>query len=251
MRIAVLFDGAGLARLGLEQAGHDCVGFELDPIAHYLGQYVGSGRTILGDATAVDLRAFDAVWASPPCQAHSDARAGNEIGTAYASDLLSWSLALPLQWPHLRALWVENVPKGIVWNLAEADKPPPWGALYNAAQFLPVPCQNRNRMIGGHYPEPHTFHPWRKTFPGVCPTITASEIKGGYSPEGNKRRAAKFYGRRLTLAECGFHQGFPVPEAWIKPPPGWKPYAWNERLYRAIGNGVPVYMARAFGVAAQ
>ena len=27
MRIAVLFDGAGLARLGLEQAGHTCVGF--------------------------------------------------------------------------------------------------------------------------------------------------------------------------------------------------------------------------------
>ena len=31
MNIAVLFDGAGLARLGLEQAGHTCIGIELDP----------------------------------------------------------------------------------------------------------------------------------------------------------------------------------------------------------------------------
>lgn len=49
MKIAVLFDGAGLARLGLEQAGHECIGVELDPVAHYLGQFVGSGECCHGD----------------------------------------------------------------------------------------------------------------------------------------------------------------------------------------------------------
>lgn len=157
MRIAVLFDGAGLARLGLELAGHECTGFELDPVAHWLGRFVGSGRTMLGDATAkttVDLRDFDAVWASPPCQVYSDARAGNSVATPYASDLLGWSLSLPERFPHLRAVWVENTPKGIVWNLSEADRPEAWGTLWNAAQFGPVPLQNRNRMIGGKYAPP-------------------------------------------------------------------------------------------------
>ena len=44
LMILVLFDGAGLARLGLERAGHTCVGVELDPCKHWLGQYVGSGN---------------------------------------------------------------------------------------------------------------------------------------------------------------------------------------------------------------
>ena len=56
MKIAVLFDGAGLARLGLEQAGHDCIGFELDPWKHYLSTWVGSGNCVLADARKVDLK---------------------------------------------------------------------------------------------------------------------------------------------------------------------------------------------------
>lgn len=59
MKIAVLFDGAGLARLGLELAGHECIGFELDPWKHHLGSMVGSGRCELADATEVDLSGFD------------------------------------------------------------------------------------------------------------------------------------------------------------------------------------------------
>lgn len=45
MRIAVLFDGAGLARLGLEQAGHDCTGYELDPAQwdRVLYEAIGNG----------------------------------------------------------------------------------------------------------------------------------------------------------------------------------------------------------------
>ncbi len=46
MNIAVLFDGAGLARLGLEQAGHTCTGIELDPLKHMLSK---RQRVVAGD----------------------------------------------------------------------------------------------------------------------------------------------------------------------------------------------------------
>jgi site-specific DNA-cytosine methylase len=80
----------------------------------------------------------------------------------------------------------------------------------------------------------------------VCPTITATEFKGCAS---DKRRASRFYGRKLTIEECAYHMGFDIPIEWYEPLPGFTRAAWQRELYRAIGNGVPVYMARAFGEA--
>lgn len=94
MRIAVLFDGGGLARLGLEQAGHECTGFEIDPVKHYLSQFVGSGRSVLADVTRYNFNDFDAVWASPPCQRRSAARTQGEPVSPYADELVNWSLSL-------------------------------------------------------------------------------------------------------------------------------------------------------------
>ena len=234
MKIAVLFDGAGLARLGLEQAGHECTGFELNPLKHMLSVHVGSGNSVLEDATKVDLSKFDAVWASPPCQQHSSARTqGAPKSKKYSGDFLEWSLSLPHE-----VLWVENViPQG---------KMPTWGKPWNAAQFLQDPIQNRNRMIGGRYAGPKVQHPYKKAFPGICPCITATEYKGCGSDD---RRASRYYGRRLTIEECAYHMGFEIPQAWldIPVPDGMRKSEWTANLYEAIGNGVPVYMARGFG----
>ena len=92
MKIAVLFDGAGLARLGLEQAGHECTGVELDPAKHYLSQFVGSGNCILADATTFDVSGFDAVWASPPCQQRSSARTQGAPTSQFSGDFVDYSL---------------------------------------------------------------------------------------------------------------------------------------------------------------
>jgi site-specific DNA-cytosine methylase len=231
IRIAVLFDGAGLARLGLEQAGHECVGIELDPWKHYLSKFVGSGNCILADATKVDLSDFDAVWASPPCQIYSSARTQGNPKSKYSGDYLDWCLNLPHD-----ILWVENVvPRG---------KTPIWGTVWNAAQFLEKPIQNRNRIIGGRYKPPNTYHEYKKVFPGICPCITATEYKGCAT---DKRRASRFYGRRLTIEECAYHMGFDIPKQWYDIPDGFTKSKWYQNLYEAIGNGVPVYMAKAFG----
>lgn len=234
MKIAVLFDGAGLARLGLEKAGHKCTGFELDPNKHRLSLSVGSGNSVLADVRDVDLSSFDGVWASPPCQKRSDARTQGEAIGEFADDLLEWSLALPN-----RVLWVENIMKqGCLGN--------DWGTKFNAAQFLNKPIQNRNRVIGGRFEMPEVYRPYVKAYPKICPCITASEYKGCAS---DSRRASRFYGRRITIQEAAFHQGFDIPYEWAITPEGFTPGQWRNNLYEAIGNGVPVYMAKAFGAA--
>lgn len=231
MKIAVLFDGAGLARLGLEQAGHECIGVELDPWKHYLSEFVGKGQTILMDATKFDLSGFDAVWASPPCQRFSSARTQGDPISDYAGDFLDWALTLPHE-----ILWVENViPQG---------KVPTWGIPFNAAQFLKEPIQNRNRMIGGRFKLPSVYAEYQKVFPNICPCITATEYKGCAT---DKRRASRYYGRRLTVEECAYHQGFEIPKEWYEIPEGLTKGKWYQNIFEAIGNGVPVYMAKAFG----
>jgi site-specific DNA-cytosine methylase len=217
MRIAVLFDGAGLARLGLEQAGHVCTGYEIDPAKHFLSQHMGSGKCVLGDATQVDLSPFDGIWASPPCQWMSRARTQGKPTSRYATDLLEWAIDLMYRYPD-KPVWVENV--------APANDFQDWGYPYNAAQFLELPIQNRPRIVGGNYKHPYVYRSYKYNFCidfDLCPTITASEDKGCAT---DVRRASRYYGRRLTLEECAYHQGLTIPQqwqaipSWYTPPPG-------------------------------
>lgn len=252
LKIAVLFDGAGLARLGLERAGHDCTGFELDPAKHHLSRMVGSGNCVLADVRDVDLSGFDAVWASPPCQEHSNQNHGRPKETPYSDgSLLEWALNLPHD-----ILWVENVISGGTEALMRRYREKLLVRRWNAVQFLSSPIQKRRRWVAGRYRIPFTYRDYKADYPefNICPAILASEYKqGGMASEYKKerRKATRWYGRPLSVREMAYHQGFEIPEgllrSWWHPMPGYTPSQWRVNLSRAIGNAVPVYMAQAFG----
>lgn len=111
----------------------------------------------------------------------------------FSEDLIEWSLNLVKKYPE-KIIWVENV-------TLQGKKGNDWGTIFNAAQFGEKPIQNRNRIIGGNYPKPNIKRDYQKVFKNICPCITATEYKGCAS---DKRRASRFYGRRLTIEEVSF-----------------------------------------------
>ena len=102
MRLLDLFCGAGGAAMGYYRAGFQVVGVDIVNQPHYPFQFIQA------DALTFPLTGFDAIHASPPCQAYSmAAQFQRNAGKEYA-DLLAPTRQRLQQQP---APWViENVP---------------------------------------------------------------------------------------------------------------------------------------------
>lgn len=161
----VLFDGIGLSRLGLLQAGYHCCGVEIDATNKIIGdeliKFFGyTSRSVCANVLDIpfDLMSkFDAIWASPPCQTRSMANIKKDVSNPIVSqDLLQWSLNLK---GLTKTLWVENV-----YNKTCSSS---WGTKYNQVQFQLIPTQSRCRIIGGNYTKPKLLREFKEWYPNV------------------------------------------------------------------------------------
>lgn len=109
MKLLDLFCGAGMAADGYRQAGFDYIlGVDIKPQPHY--PYEFQQMDALEVLRSIDLTYFDAIHASPPCQAFTRSRHLRDAqgGTSSATDLLTPVLA---ELASVDTPWVvENVP---------------------------------------------------------------------------------------------------------------------------------------------
>lgn len=103
-RLLDLFCGAGGAGYGYHLAGFDVVGVDLDPQPNYPFEFHQA------DALAFPLDGFDAIHASPPCQAHTSMK---RVAWNYKTDHQDFI------WPVRARLRAAGVPY-IIENVPEA-----------------------------------------------------------------------------------------------------------------------------------
>lgn len=151
-----LFCGAGGVSVGLERAGFDVTGVDIEPMPRYRG-----GTFVQADAITYPLDGFDLIWASPPCQAHSRLR--HRTGKSYADiisrvrELLRVARSHSLRQDRPMATVIENVPEaplrrdallcGSMFGLDVRRH-----RIFECAGFHPYPLECRHELQAPRFP---------------------------------------------------------------------------------------------------
>ena len=144
-RLLDLFCGAGGASVGYHQVGFDVVGVDIAPQPNYPFSFIETDALSLEPAF---LHAFDAIHASPPCQAYSDLAARNRNGNKWprliepVRDMLT-SIGKPYV--------IENVEGAPLWNYVVLC-----GTMFPGLRVL------RHRLFESNFaihPPRHGLHP--------------------------------------------------------------------------------------------
>ena len=271
MNILVLFAGAGLSTRGLLNVGHSCVDVEYDKDKSYLSSILNPEAShLIGDVRDLSdecIAQFDAVWASPPCQFWSGRRNAEWDIKETTGDLLLWTLdKYRNRLDKNQVWWIENViPQATARRDAVQYLKPfqdlltfgntwQYGRLWNAAQFLDNPVQKRRRIVAGNYAQPHVYRKFKYNYPklNIPPALLALFYKRKPQPEHRKNGyvdcgVATFFGEFVTLEMAAKMQGVNIPSGWYDTPEGFTKLQWEHVIAHGLGNGVPVYMAEAFG----
>jgi DNA (cytosine-5)-methyltransferase 1 len=100
-----LFCGAGGASMGLHRAGFDVVGVDIKPQRRYPFRFVRADAL----RPPFDIKLFDFIWASPPCQRYVIVWRGQEHKRQRYPDLIAPTRSL-LASSGARMTCIENVP---------------------------------------------------------------------------------------------------------------------------------------------
>lgn len=218
-RLLDLFCCAGGAGVGYSQAGFEVVGVDINPQPNYPLAFIQV------DALSLDrkfIALFDAVHASPPCQAYSDLAKRNRNAD---------------EWPQLidpvRDLLIET---GLPYVIENVDGAPLRDPVVLCGTMFPGLRVLRHRLFEANFPiaqPPHGKHPKVHTFDrrkshfgktnewkdfvqvtggGNCTLAAARKAMGidwmtkGEINESIPPRYAKYVGEQLMFHLCGIEQ---------------------------------------------
>lgn len=202
------------------------MGFREESFCVVCGPDIILGQDIRG--WRVPKGVFDGVIGGPPCQSFSQAVIGHEptlgdLTAEYERIILE---AQPSWFLHEN---VRQAPVPFTKEYISKD------FLLNAVDFGVNQSRTRRFTFGtkeGYDIEPFIIKGIRH--PDPLPTVTATEFKYG---RGDRRRAGRKLGRKLTLTEM--KEAFGLSVEWDAPA------FLKAEKYRAIGNAVPIPVARA------
>jgi len=143
MRILDLFCGAGGASVGYHRAGFEVFGVDIEPQPNYPFKFTQTDALTYLENVVVYGRTFDAIHASPPCQAHSDLQ--KQSKREYEDFI-----------PRVRALLQES---GLPYVIENVEGAPLIDPIMLCGTMFPGLRVLRHRLFETNWPLPAPWHP--------------------------------------------------------------------------------------------